>query len=97
MSGGGANGAWEAGVFWGLNYYGNQGDFDYDVVSGVSAGSINTAALAGWAPEDGKAAAEYISQTMQTLTNPDVWKEWPLGLAIGATIKPGLLNDGPLL
>ena len=65
LSGGGANGAWEAGIFWGLNFYGNQGDFDYDVISGVSAGSINTAALAGWAPEDGKRAAEWLSQTMQ--------------------------------
>jgi len=97
LSGGGANGAWEAGIFWGLNKYGTPGSFDYDVVSGVSAGSINTLALAGWAPEDGMAAAEYISMTMQTLTNSDVWKEWPLGLVEGATIKPGLLNDAPLL
>jgi predicted acylesterase/phospholipase RssA len=29
LSGGGANGAWEAGIFWGLNNYGNSGDFDY--------------------------------------------------------------------
>lgn len=64
LSGGGANGAWEAGIFWGLNKYGTPGNFDYDVVSGVSAGSINTLALAGWAPEDGMAAAEYISMTM---------------------------------
>jgi predicted acylesterase/phospholipase RssA len=96
MSGGGANGAWEAGVFWGLNYYGTPGNFDYDVITGVSAGSINTLALAGWAPSDGMAAAEYMSETLQNLTNSDVWVEWPLGLVEGATVKPGLLNDGPL-
>ena len=48
LSGGGSNGAWEVGVLWGLLNYGNPNDFKYDVVSGISAGSINTLALAGW-------------------------------------------------
>ena len=41
--------------FWGLYHYGNPKDFAYDVISGVSVGAINTAAMAGWAPEDGVA------------------------------------------
>ena len=53
MSGGGSNGAWEAGVLWGLNHYGNPSDFEWDSLSGVSAGSINACALAGWDPKDG--------------------------------------------
>lgn len=48
LSGGGSNGAWEAGVLWGLVNYGTPSDFDYDVLTGVSAGSINAMALAGW-------------------------------------------------
>ena len=48
MSGGGSNGAWEAGVLWGFLNYGDHADFAYDVITGVSAGSMNTAALAGW-------------------------------------------------
>ena len=48
MSGGGSNGAWEVGVFWGFVNYGNPDDFAYDVVTGVSAGSINTLGFAGW-------------------------------------------------
>lgn len=48
LSGGGSNGAWEIGVLWGLLNYGDPDDFKYDVVSGISAGSINTLALAGW-------------------------------------------------
>ena len=55
LSGGAANGAWEVGVLWGLYHYGNPKDFAYDVISGVSVGAINTAAMAGWAPEDGVA------------------------------------------
>jgi len=48
MSGGGSKGAFEAGVIWGM-YYGieNVGEtFDYDVITGVSAGAINTIGLA---------------------------------------------------
>lgn len=94
LSGGGANGAWEAGVFWGLNNYGISGNFDYHVISGVSAGAINAAALAGWAPNDGINAAEYLSSTWSNLVNSDIWVEWPLGLAEGL-VKPGLLNNAP--
>ena len=42
LSGGGANGAWEAGVMWGLAHYGDAQDFYWDVHTGISAGSINT-------------------------------------------------------
>ena len=48
MSGGGSNGAWEAGVLWGFLNYGNPADFAYDVISGVSAGSMNTSLLAAF-------------------------------------------------
>ena len=41
LSGGGSNGAWEMGVLWGFLHYGNPDDFRYDVVTGISAGSIN--------------------------------------------------------
>lgn len=47
MSGGGAKGAFEAGALHGM-YHGldNVGStFDYDVVTGVSAGAINTMGL----------------------------------------------------
>ena len=48
MSGGANNGAWEAGVLWGFVNYGNAEDFEYDVVTGVSVGSINALYMAGW-------------------------------------------------
>ena len=41
LSGGGSNGAWEMGVLYGFTHYGNPSDFAYDVVTGISAGSIN--------------------------------------------------------
>ena len=42
LSGGGARGAYEAGVVWGLTHYGDPSDYYWDVHTGVSAGSINT-------------------------------------------------------
>ena len=47
MSGGANNGAWEVGVLWGFLNYGNEADFAYDVVTGVSVGSINALYFAG--------------------------------------------------
>ena len=47
MSGGGSKGAFEAGALYGM-YHGleNVGStFDYDVITGVSAGAINTIGL----------------------------------------------------
>lgn len=47
MSGGGSKGAFEAGVLYGM-YHGTENvgsKFDYDVITGVSAGAINTFGL----------------------------------------------------
>lgn len=52
LSGGSNNGAWEVGVMWGLTTYGNATDYYWDVVSGISAGAINTSGTAGWKPEE---------------------------------------------
>ena len=53
LSGGGTNGAWEAGVIWGLMNYGDPTDFEWDMVVGISAGSINTVGMIGFDPADG--------------------------------------------
>ena len=97
MSGGGSNGAWEIGVFWGLVNYGNSDDFAYDVVTGVSAGSINTLALSGWEVGQEKEAAQWASDLWNNLKTSDVWKNWTLSIAEGLTIKAGLLDNSPLL
>ena len=61
MSGGGTLGAWEAGILYGLVNNGNPEDFNYDVLSGVSIGSINSSILSAFAPEDAVASAEFLS------------------------------------
>jgi predicted acylesterase/phospholipase RssA len=64
LSGGGSNGSWEAGVLWGLVHSGNPTDFEWDYVTGISAGSINTAGLAGWAVGDEVLATEWLSEVL---------------------------------
>jgi predicted acylesterase/phospholipase RssA len=80
LSGGGSNGAWEAGVIWGLMHYGDPDDFDWDVITGISAGSINTLAIAGWDYGTGKEMSEWLSDLWQNLKTSDVWKNWKIGL-----------------
>jgi len=53
MSGGGSKGSYEAGVLYGLvNNDPDKSKYAYDVVTGVSAGSINSIAVSLFAPGD---------------------------------------------
>ena len=68
LSGGGSNGAWESGVLWGLLNYSTEeqkSDYRYDVVSGVSIGSINASAFAVYGLGQESDAVELIYQTWQ--------------------------------
>jgi len=76
LSGGGSNGAWEAGVIWGLLHYGNPDEYKWDVVSGVSAGSVNTAGIGVWAPGEELKGSEWLVNTWRNLTNASMYKLW---------------------
>jgi predicted acylesterase/phospholipase RssA len=109
MSGGGSNGSWEAGVLWGLANSGHPEDFYYDVVTGVSAGAINTAGISGFTPEDVINAAQFLSDTWNTLSNDQIWSYQPdIPPVVGADIDwelavrgffeyNGVVNDAPAL
>ena len=96
LSGGGANGAWEMGVLWGLLHYGNPDDYKYDVVTGISAGSINAIATIGWAIGDEVAATEWGSDLWKNLHTSDVYKNWPLSIVEGLLTKGGIFDNTPL-
>ena len=76
MSGGGNNGAWEAGVLWGLLHYGDAEKYKYDVVTGVSIGSVNAAGLALWKIGDELKGTEWLSDTWKNLRSDDVYHHW---------------------
>jgi predicted acylesterase/phospholipase RssA len=97
MSGGANYGAWEAGIIWGLTHYGNPADFTWDVITGVSAGAINTAATSVWNVGDEVKMSEFISDTWTTLTTSNIWVNWPEGPATALFNKQGLVDDSPAL
>lgn len=64
MAGGGTKGAYEAGVLWGLYHaIPDKTKLAYDVVTGVSAGSINGAAVSLFAPGDENSMVKSLSET----------------------------------
>jgi len=64
LGGGGTRGAYQAGAIWGMLHAADDlSKYKYDVVSGVSAGTINGAAFATYAPGEEIEAAEVLSNT----------------------------------
>ena len=83
MSGGGSNGAWESGVLWGLLYLGNPKDYQYDVVAGVSIGSINASGLALFEKGDEMAAVEFIYDMWKKIDENNIYTERSMGMMSG--------------
>lgn len=97
LGGGGTKGAYEAGVFWGLiNYSQNKSEYAYDVITGVSAGTINGGAISVFEIGDEVEASNVISEYWQTLTTHQIYKRWfPFGLLQGL-FEYGMVNTSPL-
>ena len=82
LTGGGARGAYQAGV---LERLGQAvGDLEFGIITGVSAGAINAAFLANQSEPFGIASRE-LSRLWGTLTSGDVLRGAPLGLAKNVT------------
>jgi len=97
LSGGGSNGAWEAGVIWGFVNYGNPDDYKWDVLTGVSAGSINSLGLMVHEIGQEVQAAQYLSDKWANLKTSDIWVDWSLGKVYGLVNKPGIVDNTPML
>lgn len=97
MSGGGSFGSYEAGVLYGLvKNAEDPSDFAWDVMSGVSAGSINSVAGSMWPPGTENEMVEWLSEVWQNVTTSDVYNDWePYGVVTGITQKSGAFNDTP--
>jgi predicted acylesterase/phospholipase RssA len=96
LSGGGSNGAWEAGVLYGLLHNGNPEDYAYDVVTGVSAGALNSLLFALTEPGTEKETTEIISDLWLGLKTKDVYKSGWLHTA-EIIWAPSIYDDSPLL
>lgn len=99
FSGGGAKGAYEAGVVYGFNHNDKMtpADFAWDVVTGVSAGALNSAGISLWEPSQGKEMSEWLQTTWLSLTDASVYVNWPGGFVQGVTTESGVFDNTPLL
>ena len=98
MSGGGTFGAYEAGALWGL-YYGDNDKtkFEYDVVTGVSAGAINTGAIILFEIGDEENMVNTLSEKWQSLTQNQLMARWkPGGMVKGVLKETGIFDTTPL-
>ena len=97
LEGGGSHGAYEAGAIWTMVNTLNAVDVEYDIISGISTGAINTGAMSQYAKGSEKAMADYLVNTWLTLGgNSSIYVQWPGGLAQGVLLEPGLYDTTPL-
>ena len=97
LSGGANKGAYEAGVLHGLAHKLDNTEIAWDVVTGVSAGSVNTAGIGMFPVGKEKEMTEFLIDTLEGLHTEDIYKFWPGGILEGITDHSGILNDDPLL
>jgi len=96
LEGGGDKGAYEAGVLYGwVKNAQNPEDFQYDVVTGISVGSINGMGLAQYPKGQEEAAVQFLIDGWRNTKQRDVFKSWAGGLLEGLFYKPALFNSDP--
>jgi NTE family protein len=96
MSGGGSKGAFEVGALWGLlKNDPNPEKYQWDVITGVSAGSLNAAIVTGFDIGKEDEMVEYASDLWKNTGNSDAYENWWGGMLRGLTDKSGVYNNAP--
>lgn len=94
LSGGGAKGAYELGV---LKRWMSEEKCDYDIMTGVSVGALNVAALGMVEKGSPEKAVEYLENFWLNVNTPSVWKRWfPFGM-LSVLWKKSAYNSNPLI
>ena len=78
-------------------HYGNPDDFAYDVVSGISVGSLNALVMMGYPVGEELAMSESMSALWKNLKTSDIWKDWYMTPIDGLFTKAGLMDNSPML
>lgn len=97
LSGGGDKGSYEAAVFIELVNLLDPADIAYDVLTGVSAGSMNSCGLGAFAPDENEEASDFIFGLWNSIKSSDVFGMWPKGIVDGLFNQEGILNNQPLI
>ena len=92
-------GAYEAGALWGM-YYGvdDKSKLEYDVVTGVSAGAVNSGPVALVAKGEEETLVQYMSNLWNSINDTTIYVDpTPENLAHNLVHESGILNDTNLL
>ena len=97
LEGGGDKGAYQAGAIKGLVDNVPNGETQWDVVTGISVGSMDAAALALFDVGNESNAADYLVQTWRDIQGKrDIYQNWLFGPLQGLLFKSGLYDTTPL-
>ena len=96
LSGGGNKGAYEAGVIYGMAHLLPKEEVMWDVVSGVSAGAMNTGGTSIFEVGSELEMSEWLVHFWGNLTEKVILKEWPEGLVRAIFKESGVFDDSPL-
>eukprot|EP01017_Pseudomicrothorax_dubius_P022256 TRINITY_DN2400_c0_g1_i1.p1 TRINITY_DN2400_c0_g1~~TRINITY_DN2400_c0_g1_i1.p1 ORF type:complete len:350 (-),score=104.87 TRINITY_DN2400_c0_g1_i1:95-1144(-) len=96
LEGGGSKGAYEAGVIKGLVDSLPPEDVRWDVVSGISAGSLNTAFVAKYAVGDEARMANDAANLWSIMNKTNVYQDYTGGPAVSVLFRHGIFDTAPL-
>ena len=68
----------------------------YDVVSGISAGAINSGGLSLFPKGEEKQATQYLNDVWEKFEESNLWKFWDKGWYDAITQESGFLDNSPL-
>ncbi len=95
LEGGGDKGAYQAGALKGLVEYASE--TGWDVVTGISVGSLNAAGISIFPIGSEAEATEYLLTKWRTIEGKnDIYKNWFLGPLYGLFYKTGIYDTSPL-
>lgn len=98
MAGGGSAGSYEAGAIKGLTSLLQGEEIAYDVLTGISIGSINSLVFAQFPKGQEQLSSDAVQGLWLNLNgSSNVIKNWPGGVIEGITFRSGLYDTSPLL
>ena len=95
LGGGGSASAYETGYLWSLINHDDPTKYEYDMVTGLSGGSINALGIAGFPKGTEKEMVDWLTEHWRTLHTKEVfhlWKKWD-PIIHGITEETGVFDD----
>ncbi len=94
QAGGGANGAYEAGV---VGYLMGERAFPYKILTGTSVGAMNAAFLAMFkVGQETRASQELFNMWHRLRGNQSVYRDWPMLGKLAALFRPAMFDSSPV-